>query len=104
MPQREQDDTPYFTPGVLETGPETTTKDQQEYSTLKIVGNMLLEARNGLSKDFNAFDILKEADTTTAAENLLRQVEAKQIAYDILDPVVEAVISAIQKIDVNYKQ
>jgi hypothetical protein len=104
MPQREQDNTPYLTPGVLHDTPQTTTRDQQEYSTLKVVGNMLIEAQNALSKDFNAFDILEGADRPTAAENLLRQVEARQIAYRILYPTVEAVISAIQKIDINYKQ
>lgn len=104
MPQRDQDETPYFTPGTAPGRAEKHPVDEQQYSTLKMVGGMLTDALDGLSKDFNAFDVLTKEDRTKAADNLLRQVEAKQMAYDILLPAVEAVVSAIQKIDVNYKQ
>lgn len=104
MPYREQDNLPYSTPGTLQRSAEPTSQNEQEFSTLKIVGNILNDALAGLSRDFNAFDVLKDADRAKAADNMLRQVEAKQMAYDILLPCVEAVTSAIQIVDSKYKQ
>lgn len=104
MPNREQDETPYFTPGILDTAAPATPTDEVEFSTLKTVAKELNNSMAALYGDFNAFDILKEADSDKAASNLLRQVEAKQIAYDILFPAVDAINGAIQKIDAKYKQ
>jgi hypothetical protein len=81
-----------------------SSTNEANYDTLQIVSKLLTDSMNGLYKDFNAFDILKEGDTFAAAGNLLRQVEAKQMAYDILSPALEAVDNAIKLIDQKYKQ
>jgi hypothetical protein len=57
-----------------------------------------------LYKDFNAFDILKGKPEPEAAANLLRQIEGKQIAYDVLRPTYDAVVEAIRRVDNKHKQ
>lgn len=104
MPTREQDDLPYRSPVTARQVPTPTSVDEQDFSTLKIVRGILSEAVNGLYKDFNAFDILKDQTPETAARNLLRQVEAKQIAYDTLSPLLDAVDTAMKNVDNNYKE
>jgi hypothetical protein len=81
-----------------------TTTDEENYDTLKSVRNILQEAVQGLYKDFNGFNVLKDTNKKQALENLLFQVEGKQAAYDILAPILESIISAMQTVDNKYKQ
>src|SRR4051812_10916192 len=104
MAEREQDDLPYrspvHTPGVK----SVVSKNEQEYSTLKIVRSTLAATVEGLYKEFNAFEVLKNADAEMAASNLLRQVEVKQGVYDIVSPLLEAVDNAMRVVDDKYKE
>lgn len=105
MPQREQDDLPYRSPvTAVNTPAPVSDTNVANYDTLAIARRLLVDGIDGLYKDFNAFDILKDKPTAEAAENLLRQVEAKQMAFDILSPVLEAVDNAIKGVDEKYKQ
>lgn len=105
MPVREQDDLPYRSPVTAASAPASTSSvNEENYNTLKIVRALLEESMAGLYKDFNAFSILSQEDTDKAAANLLRQIEAKQIAFDILSPVLDAVDNAVQAVDSKYKQ
>lgn len=89
---------------MINSAPKSTTPDEINYDTLRSVGKILQAAVDGLYKDFNAFSLLEGTDTTRAARDLYRQVAGKQVAYDILAPVLESVISAITVVDDNYKQ
>ncbi len=107
MPTREgaDNDLPYRTPmtAIVSTTP-VSSKNEDNYDTLKIVQKLFRDSLDGLYRDFNAFDVLNGKPPSAAAENLLRQIQAKQIAYDLLSPVLEAVDSAIQTVDDKYKQ
>jgi hypothetical protein len=65
---------------------------------------VLQEALTALYADFNAFTIVEGVPKTTAVYDLLRQIEGKKIAYDILAPTVQAVESSLQSIDSKYKE
>lgn len=103
MAQREQDDLPYMS--VVPKGklPIVTTSNEQDYSTLKIVRAQFESSLEELYANFNAFDVLIHANPDEAAKNLLRQVEAKQIAYDILSPLLDAMVTAIDGLENKYK-
>ena len=73
-------------------------------STLQIVENILAEAVEGLSKDFNAFDLPTGVPKTTALYNLQRQIDGKQEAHAILAPVLESVRSTIEQVNSNFKR
>lgn len=105
MPQRDQDDIPYR--GIVTSpasAPAVSSTNEANYDTLQIARKLLQDGIDGLYKDFNAFDILKAEDKEKASANLLRQVEAKQMAFDILSPVLEAVDNAVKLVDEKYKQ
>lgn len=104
MSVREQDDLPYRSPVTQGTAQSpSTTANETNYDTLKIVRELLADSLEDLYKNFNAFDVLKSETKDKAVDNLLRQIEGKQIAYDILSPVLEGVDNAIKVVDDKYK-
>lgn len=103
MPQREQDDLPYRSPVTNRTTkPQAVNKDTEEYSTLKEVHGLFLEGVDSLYKDFNAFDILSTDMPEEAKEKFIAEVKAKQLAYNILQPLLEQVDNAVKKVDKNF--
>lgn len=83
---------------------KTVTVNEAEYSTLMRVRKMLSDTVDGLSKNFNAFEVLKHEEITTAAVDLLRQVEIKQGVFEILDPLLVEINEAMVVIDAKYKE
>lgn len=107
MPLREQDELPYRSPVdyALRNRAQQLTSNEVDYSTLKIVRDLLAEAVALLSpQDFNTFELLKDKPRSEAAENLLRQIEVKQGVYDIVNPLLIAVNEAMRGVDSKYKQ
>jgi hypothetical protein len=105
MPQREQDDFQYRSPMTAVNAPApVSSTNEANYDTLQIVRDQLRDAVNNLYKDFNAFNVSPEKTEEEAAKIMLRQVTAKQMAFDILSPVLEAVDNAVKLVDDKYKQ
>lgn len=101
MVMREQDDLSYRSAVPEPTVAKSIVVNESEYSSLKTVRKLLAQAVDDLSKNFNAFDILKKEDTTVAAVDLLRQVEVNQAVYNILVPLLDTVDSAITSVKRN---
>lgn len=80
------------------------SKDEEDYGTLKSVQATLQAAVDGLYKDFNAFTLLKGATKEEARDHLVAQIEANQIAFAVLSPVLESVNSAINVVDTKHKE
>lgn len=104
MTLRDVDDIGYRSQITARRKPEPASQNEQEFSTLKVVRTALADGVDSLSKDFNAFTILTDKDQETAAKNLLMQVAAKQIAYDILNPLLTAVDEAMRLVNDKYKE
>jgi hypothetical protein len=104
MPTREHDDLPYLSnvpkPGV----PKQVRVNESEYSTLRQVRDLLAATVDGLSKNFNAFEVLKKENLQLAAVDLLRQVEVKQGVFEILDPLLAEVNEAMITVDARHKE
>ena len=83
---------------------QASSRDEDNYDTLKLIQKGLVDAIDGLYKDFNAFEVLKDADNRTASQALMRNIAAKQEAYDILVPLLESVNSAVNSVDNKYKK
>lgn len=101
MPPNNDESIPYRSPVTAPTTNDAVDRDAEEFSTLEDVKKTLDQAVEALSKDFNAFDILKLLESPTldeAARKLLVQIEGKQIAYDILMPLQSTIDSAIQNV------
>lgn len=98
----EDEQIPYFSPSTAPTKDQVASRDEQDYSTLKRVLEVLDESVKDLYKDFNAFDVPK--DNLDAVKALLRQVDGRQEAYEILVPVLEMVKSAISSIEEQQKK
>lgn len=109
MPQRDQEGIPYLNSATevirdVSSGKGTTTRDEENYDTLKAIHIVLQEAIKALYTDFNAFKVPEGVAKSTAMYDLLRQIDGKQTAYDILAPILEAVESSIRTIDTKYKE
>lgn len=78
------------------------TSDEQDYTTLKAIRELLQESVDGLSKDFNLFDVLSEGTDDAKRDHMMRLIAGKQIAFDILSPLLERVVSAMATADDNY--
>lgn len=106
MTIREQDDLPYRTAGSVQNKNVPVTKNEENYDTLRIVKELLDLRIEGLYRDFNAFGVLNLAESTKAraAEELLLQIEAKKIAYDVLIEAVQALETALQGVKQNYNK
>ena len=97
---------PYRT-GVRALNPtpaRVVTKDEENYDTLRSVGAALQAAVDDLYKDFNAFNLLKGATTEEARDHLVAQIEANQIAFSIVSPLLESIRDAIKSVDDKYKE
>lgn len=88
------------TPSLARAG---TSTDEGNYDTLKIVQNLFAEGVMGLYKDFNLLAVPMQGGNEQAQQEFMRQVAAKQGAYDILAPLLEQVNSAISKVDEKFK-
>lgn len=99
------DEAPYrsFTPLTIIPKATSSADDENQFSTLVLARDELATSIEGLYKDFNAFSVLKDTDITIARDNLLRQIEAKQIAYDILVPILDTLDSTILAINEKWK-
>lgn len=73
--------------------------DEEKYDTLKAVESLFASAIEGLYKEFNAFDVLKDGTTPETIDKMMRQIAGNQIAYDICAPLLEAVQTAIRGAD-----
>lgn len=80
------------------------TRDEEDYHTVIQVRDELRQAVHGLYADFNAFKLTENVPKTTAIFDMIKQIEAKQMAYDILLPCLEAIESAVKIIDEKYKE
>lgn len=56
-------------------------------------------ALDGLYKEFNAFDVLKDGTTEEVKDKMMRQIAGNQVAYDIIAPLLDAVTTAIHGAD-----
>lgn len=79
------------------TPPKTPDADIDNFSTLEDVFRKFDNSLKDL-EHINAFDTLKVEDKKKAAEVLLRQIDAKQLAYEILEPLHAQLKSAIEDI------
>lgn len=75
-------------------------KDIENFNTLKEVYEYLDSQITGLYKEFNAFDVRKNDMEDEAVKKFLREVDGKQIAYDILVPALDMVKTAIDKANI----
>lgn len=101
MPPSNDESIPYRAPVTAPTTNDAADRDEEEFSTLEDVKKTLDQALEALYKDFNAFDILKllgSPKLDDAARKLLVQIEAKQVAFDILMPLQSTIDSAIQNV------
>lgn len=80
-----------------------TTADETNYNTLKAVQKVLGEALNDLNK-FNAFNINKEDLPADRARKLLHQVEVNQDVYDIVAPLFDSIVAAIDVVDNKFRE
>lgn len=80
------------------------TADEANYPIVLRVRDDLQQAVHGLYADFNAFKLTENVPKTTAIFDMMKQIEAKQIAYDILSPLLEAIESTVKIIDDKYKE
>jgi len=80
---------PFLSPATAPVQDPVAENDEEEYSTVVKVKEILDEGIINLSKDFNAFDLAKDAIT------LETQVAGRQVAYNILIPIQNMVDSAI---------
>lgn len=90
---------PFFSPATAPTQDVVTEKDEDDYGTLKALKKIFDDGIEGLSKDFNAFDLSK--DSSVSIEG---QIAGRQIAYDILVPLQGMVDSAIKAVEDGRKQ
>lgn len=79
------------------------TEDEVNYGTLKTVKNALKEALESLN-GFNAFTINKEDLPADRARKLLHQVEVNQDVFDIVKPLYDEVVAAIEIVDNKFRE
>lgn len=90
------EEVPYLHPPTAPTDDPVTDKDDEDYTTLKKVEEILDREIENLKVDFTA---LNAKDAT----KLQAQVLGRQEAYDILGPVHEMVKSAINSVEEQRK-
>lgn len=108
MPQRDKESIP-----LLHSAAETlaavipsraVTQDEENFDTLKAVEAILQNAVEALYKDFNAFEMPDGVPKTTVLFSLMRKIEAKKEAYNILAPIADSVRDAVIAVDNKYKE
>lgn len=97
MSRNQDEEIPFFSPATAPTPDVVTENDEGDYSTLKEIKKILDGSIEDLSKDFNAFDLSKDA------VKLESQVLGRQVAYDILVPIQSMVDSAIKAVEDSRK-
>lgn len=92
---------PYLSPVTQPEAPKVTT-NEENYDTLKVVYKELQAGIAGLFKDFNAFKLAKGVGKGISGDDVMLQIAARQIAYEMLLPHFEAVKTAIEKVDKDF--
>lgn len=77
---------------------QPVTPDEVNFDTLKGVHKLLAEALDDLDK-WHAFDLKKEEGLTVE-----QQIAVHRRVYQVLFPVVDAVASAIEAVDIKYRE
>lgn len=93
MAGHEDEEIPYFSPVAIEESEPVSTQDENDYSTLKQVKQEFEQTLQGLYKDFNAFDL-----SSKDSIEIKIQIGARQLAFDILEPLRQKLKSAIDDI------
>lgn len=93
MSSNQDEEIPFFSPATAPSPDPVAENDEDDYTTLKEVKKILDDGIDNLSKDFNAFDLAKDAAKLEA------QVAGRQVAYDILVPLQSMVDSAIKAVE-----
>lgn len=75
---------------------EDKARDQLDIGTLKRVQHLIDENINALYKNFNAFELL---DPKYKAEDVLIDIKARQMAYDILVPIRSEINGAVDDVE-----
>ena len=101
---REQNDLPYRSPVTASQPNPTYSKNEEQYDTLQVVRKYLKDSLDGLSRDFNLFDVLSEGTDEAKKNQMMRQIAGNQIAFSILTTCLDAVEGAIKSADDNYKK
>lgn len=52
----------------------TYSKNEEQYDTLQVVRKYLKDSLDGLSKDFNLFDVLSEGTDEAKKNQMMRQI------------------------------
>lgn len=81
-----------------------SVNDEANFNTLHQVRDILSEAIDNLSNDFTSFDVLGAKDEEEAVKRLAYQIGGRQIAYNILSPVLEMVRTTIEQVDDKYRR
>lgn len=98
MDDSDRDDLPMNSPAVGPAVTPVSNTDERNYDSLLEAQKDLGAAIRGLYKDFNAFDVYKEDTTEDAKNKLLRTIDGKQVAYDILLPIKAKLDQTIENI------
>ena len=98
------EDIPYRTAIEYSPAQQVSSADEREFSTLQEVRKILGAGITDLYKDFNAFETFKGVSPTVARADLLRQIEGRQIAYEILVPLLDMMDSTMLAINEKYKR
>lgn len=101
------EDIPYRSPVtdmLSGASPSKTTSDEVDYNTLKEVRGILKASIDELYKDFNAFQPNKDDLPFDRIKKLLHEIESKQMAYNILAPIYDSIITAMKTVDDNFKE
>lgn len=97
----EIDEMVYRSPVTRRVDPQKVSKDAEQFSTLKNVQGILSEAMDSLGKDFNAFELVDRNGSRKNPEDIVKDIQARQVAHDILAPIKDAVDSAIASANIN---
>lgn len=96
----DRNDLPTRSPAVGPPAEQTVSNtDERNFNTLLEAQALLEQEIWNLYKDFNAFDVYKDDHDDKAKQKLLRDIDGKQVAYDILMSVKAKLDDTIQKIE-----
>lgn len=88
----------YRTANINTTPAQVPDTDSDNFSTLHDVYEKFGKEMKDL-EHINSFDVLRHDSEDKAVRILLRQIQAKQDAYKILQPLFEQLESAVQSIE-----
>lgn len=81
-----------------------SSKDENNYDTLKDVHARLAKSIEDLYTDFNAFEVHKDLLPANRAKMLLHDVEVRQGVYDIVLPLLQTLESALESVNGKYRE